>query len=189
MFKQWPKINKIQRRVRNFHRSRRKKEILMIQKTLLAVALFTLTAAFTISVVAQVASSGQGGGDMQEKIALVKRSIPTRHHQYQWVETTQLTLKGEAKPPKQSRAGSAPTEKCRKFRSEILPPTSATAEWPRRQAQGACVETEEVRAYMQQGEKHTRSLCAAKFGAHCGPSAPGWQYLHRCTSPRRMLCN
>jgi len=43
--------------------------------------------------------------DLQQKLAAVKQSVAEnqqRLHQYQWVETTQLTLKGDAKPPKQS---------------------------------------------------------------------------------------
>jgi hypothetical protein len=42
--------------------------------------------------------------DLQQKLAAVKQSIAEnqqRLHQYQWVETTQLTLKGDAKPPNQ----------------------------------------------------------------------------------------
>ena len=42
--------------------------------------------------------------DLQQKLAAVKQSAAEnqqRLHQYQWVETTQLTLKAEAKPPKQ----------------------------------------------------------------------------------------
>ena len=41
---------------------------------------------------------------LQEKVAAVKQSMAEntqRLHQYQWIETTQLTLKGEPKPPKQ----------------------------------------------------------------------------------------
>jgi hypothetical protein len=43
--------------------------------------------------------------DLQQKLAAVKQSVAEnqqRLHQYQWVETTELTLKGDAKPPKQS---------------------------------------------------------------------------------------
>src|SRR6266481_5817890 len=42
---------------------------------------------------------------LQQKLAAVKQSVAEnqqRLHQYQWIETTQLTLKGEAKPLKQS---------------------------------------------------------------------------------------
>jgi hypothetical protein len=43
--------------------------------------------------------------DMQQKFAAVKQSAAENQqklHQYQWVETTELTLKGEPKPPRQS---------------------------------------------------------------------------------------
>jgi hypothetical protein len=49
--------------------------------------------------------SGQAGGDLQQKVAAVKQSVAENQqklHQYQWTETTQLTLKGDAKPPSQS---------------------------------------------------------------------------------------
>jgi hypothetical protein len=42
--------------------------------------------------------------DLQQKLAAVKQSAAENKqklHQYQWVETTQLTLKGDAKPPSQ----------------------------------------------------------------------------------------
>ncbi|MGC1300318.1 MAG: hypothetical protein WA869_35265, partial [Alloacidobacterium sp.] len=40
--------------------------------------------------------------ELQEKLAAVKQSMAENKQklrQYQWVETTQLTLKGDAKPP------------------------------------------------------------------------------------------
>jgi len=57
-------------------------------------------------VVPAPAQTGAGsGGELQQKIAAVKQSVAENQqklHQYQWTETTQLTLKGDAKPPKQS---------------------------------------------------------------------------------------
>ena len=49
--------------------------------------------------------------DLQQKLAAVKQSVAENQqklHQYQWVETTQLTLKGDAKPPKQSMCQYSP---------------------------------------------------------------------------------
>jgi hypothetical protein len=46
-----------------------------------------------------------GGGDLQQKVAALKQSIAEnqqRLHHYAWTETTQLTLKGDQKPPTQS---------------------------------------------------------------------------------------
>jgi hypothetical protein len=44
-------------------------------------------------------------GDLQQKLADVKQSVAENKqklHQYQWTETTQLTLKGDPKPPSQN---------------------------------------------------------------------------------------
>lgn len=58
------------------------------------------------AVVPCLAQTGGGsGGELQQKIAAVKQSVAENQqklHQYQWTETTQLTLKGDAKPPKES---------------------------------------------------------------------------------------
>jgi hypothetical protein len=62
-----------------------------------------ITATVLAAVVPTVAQSA--GGALQEKMAEVKQSAAEnqqRLHHYQWVETTQLTLKGDPKPPKQS---------------------------------------------------------------------------------------
>jgi hypothetical protein len=56
------------------------------------------------TLLATVPTSAQTG-DLQQRLAVVKQSVAEnqqRLHQYQWVETTQLTLKGDAKPPRQS---------------------------------------------------------------------------------------
>jgi hypothetical protein len=58
------------------------------------------------AIVPAIAQTGGGsGGELQEKIAAVKQAVAENQqklHHYQWMETTQLTLKGEAKPPKTS---------------------------------------------------------------------------------------
>ena len=54
---------------------------------------------------AGIPAIAQMGGELQEKMAAVKQSAAQNQqslHRYQWVETTQLTLKGDPKPPKQS---------------------------------------------------------------------------------------
>lgn len=41
-------------------------------------------------------------GTYSKKMAAVKQSVAENQqklHQYQWIETTQLTLKGEPRPP------------------------------------------------------------------------------------------
>lgn len=50
-------------------------------------------------------AAAQAGGDMQAKVAAVKQSVAENQqklHQYQWLETTQLTLNGDAKPASQN---------------------------------------------------------------------------------------
>jgi hypothetical protein len=50
-------------------------------------------------------AAAQGAGDMQEKMAALKQSVAENQqklHQYQWLETTQLTLNGDAKPASQN---------------------------------------------------------------------------------------
>src|SRR5215469_148039 len=53
-----------------------------------------------------IAQGGGGAGEeLQQKLAAVKQSVAENQqklHQYQWTETTQLTLKGDAKPPRQT---------------------------------------------------------------------------------------
>jgi hypothetical protein len=59
--------------------------------------------AATISAIAQM--GGAAGGELQQKMAAVKQAAAEnqqRLHNYKWTETTQLTLKGEPKPPTQS---------------------------------------------------------------------------------------
>jgi hypothetical protein len=72
-----------------------------LNKRTLLVAAAVLTA-----IVPAIAQMGGGsGGELQQKIAVIKQSVAEnqqRLHRYQWVETTQLTLNGDVKPPKQS---------------------------------------------------------------------------------------
>jgi hypothetical protein len=61
----------------------------------MVIAVFALAA--TVPAIAQ-------NSELQQKLAAVKQSIAEnkqRLQQYQWIETTQLTLKGDAKPPSQ----------------------------------------------------------------------------------------
>jgi len=60
-----------------------------------------------LGVLALVASfpTNAQNSDLQQKLAAVKQNIAEnqqRLHQYQWTETTQLTRKGDAKPPTES---------------------------------------------------------------------------------------
>jgi hypothetical protein len=63
-----------------------------------------IAAVLLVAIVPACAQMGGGsGGELQQKFASVKQSVAENQlklHQYQWTETTQLTLKGEAKPPR-----------------------------------------------------------------------------------------
>src|SRR5271155_4760124 len=64
-----------------------------------------IAAAALLGIISIAQSGGQAGGELQQKLAAVKQSIAVNQqklHQYQWTETTQLTLNGDAKPPSQS---------------------------------------------------------------------------------------
>src|SRR5215471_7639785 len=78
-------------------------------------------------VVPAIAQTGGSGGELQQKLAAVKQSVAENQqklHQYQWAETTQLTLKGDAKPPKTSTCQYGPDGKVQKT------PTSAPSSPP-----------------------------------------------------------
>ena len=76
------------------------------------VRLLFHTAVIISAVVPALTQTGGGsGGELQQKVAAVKQSVAENQqklHQYQWTETTQLTLKGDAKPPKQSMCQYSP---------------------------------------------------------------------------------
>jgi hypothetical protein len=62
-------------------------------------------------------------GDMQQKLAEVKQAAALNQqalHQYQWTETTQLTLKGDPKPASQKRCQYGPDGQVQK--TPIGPP-------------------------------------------------------------------
>ncbi len=116
-----------------------------------AIVIGMLCSALSLPGVAQMASSG----DMQQKVAALKQAAAENKqklHQYQWVETTQLTLKGEQKPEKVSQCSYGPNGQVQKI------PLGAP---PQQQQQGGrqggrlkqhVVEkkTEEMKDYMQQ---------------------------------------
>ena len=55
--------------------------------------------------------------ELQQKVAAVKQAAAENQqklHQYQWTETTQLTLKGDAKPPSQNLCQYGPDGKVQK---------------------------------------------------------------------------
>lgn len=70
-------------------------------------------------------AAGGSGGELQQKIAVVKQSVAENQqklHQYQWTETTQLTLKDEEKPPRMSMCQYGPDGKVQKTPMGAPPP-------------------------------------------------------------------
>jgi hypothetical protein len=72
-----------------------------------AATITFLSTAFILIILLATSSLAQtagGSSELQQKLAALKQSAAQnkqRLHQYQWVETTQVTYKGDAKPPSQ----------------------------------------------------------------------------------------
>jgi hypothetical protein len=84
-----------------------------------------LIAAAILATVVPVIAQGGGAADaeLQQKLAAVKQSAGENQqklHGYQWKETTQLTLKGDPKPPSQSACQYGPDGKVQK--TPLTPP-------------------------------------------------------------------
>jgi hypothetical protein len=78
---------------------------MMKEKLRIAVAVFLMTGPFSIPVRAQTPAGGNAPGEVQEAVAFLNQPVTQNQenlHRYQWIETTQLILKDEAKPPKQN---------------------------------------------------------------------------------------
>ena len=92
-----------------------------MKKQLLSIFVFGITAALALPSFAQTG----GGGELQQKLAAVKQSVAQnqqRLHQYQWVESQQLTLKGDAKPAKQQLCSYGPNGQVQKVPIGQPPP-------------------------------------------------------------------
>ena len=85
-----------------------------------------LAAVMLAAIVPAIAQAGGGAGaELQEKLAAVKQSVGENQqklHQYQWKETTQLTLKGDPKPPSVSACQYGPDGKVQKTPLTAPPP-------------------------------------------------------------------
>jgi hypothetical protein len=85
-----------------------------------------LVLAAILTVVPAIAQTGAGvGAELQQKVAAVKQSVAENQqklHQYLWKETTQLTLKGDPKPPSQSACQYGPDGKVQKTLLTPPPP-------------------------------------------------------------------
>lgn len=72
-------------------------------------------------------TNGAPSGDLQRRIGAVKQSLAENQqklHQYQWTETTQLTLKGDPKPPRASLCQYRPDGTVQKMPIGAPPPPS-----------------------------------------------------------------
>ena len=115
------------------------RKLIPIRKCLILVAAFAVVAGF--------AAMAQDSAP-QERLAAAKKAIAEnqqRLHQYQWIETTQLTLKGDPKPPKQNLCQYGPDGQVQKT------PIGAPAEAPsggRLKQKIVKKKTEEMQDYM-----------------------------------------
>ena len=84
-----------------------------------------ITAGLLAAIVPAIGQAGGAGAELQQKLAAVKQSLGENQqklHQYQWKETTQLTLKGDPKPPSQSACQYGPDGKVQKTPLTAPPP-------------------------------------------------------------------
>lgn len=75
--------------------------------------------------IVSVVQSQQGGNELQEKLAAVKQSAAENQkalRQYQWIETTQVSLKGEVKSTKQATCLYGSDGKVQKVPMATAPP-------------------------------------------------------------------
>lgn len=86
--------------------------------------------------------------EVQEKVAAVKQIVAENKQklmQYQWVETTQITLKGDPKPPKQNGCVYGPDGQVQK--TLLTPPQEPSG--GRLKKRVVAKKTEEMQDYMQ----------------------------------------
>jgi hypothetical protein len=110
------------------------------------------TAIFIAALLSTVATTAiaQPSPALQEKLAAVKQSIAQNQqklHQYQWTETTQLTLNGNEKPPSQSLCQYGPSGTVQKTPMSPPPPPPSGGRMKQRIIEK---KTEEMKDYMGQ---------------------------------------
>jgi hypothetical protein len=84
-----------------------------------------IIAAIVLALLPHHANAQAAGGDLQAKVAAIKQSVAENQqklHKYQWMETTQLTLNGDAKPPTQSMCQYGPDGTVQKTAMSPPPP-------------------------------------------------------------------
>jgi hypothetical protein len=105
-----------------------------------AISIAIAMLASTIPAVAQA--------DLQEKLAAVKQSVAMNQqklHGYRWIETTQLTLNGDAKPSSQSMCQYGPDGTVQKTQISAPPPPPSGGRLKQRVIAN---KTEEMQQYM-----------------------------------------
>jgi hypothetical protein len=142
-------------------------------------ALFILAA----SLIGVVPAIGQAGGELQQKLAAVKQSVAENQqklHQYQWTETTQLTLNGDAKPPSQSLCQYGPSGTVQKTPLSAPPPPPSGGRMKQRIIEK---KKEEMKDYMGQvktllamyvppdGQKMQQAFQAGKASLNPAPAS------------------
>ncbi len=108
------------------------------------------TGILATTLLSSVPASAQAGGELQQKLAAVKQSAAEnqqRLHKYQWVETTQLTLNGEAKPPSTSMCMYGPNGQVQKTPTSAPPPPPSGGRMKQRIVEK---KTTEMKDYMGQ---------------------------------------
>jgi hypothetical protein len=108
-----------------------------------------IVAAMLAAVIPAYAQAGSGA-ELQQKVAAVKQSAAENQqklHQYQWTETTQLTLKGDAKSPTQAMCQYGPDGKVQKT---PLGPPPAPPSGGRMKQKIVANKKEEMQDYMGQ---------------------------------------
>jgi hypothetical protein len=113
------------------------------------LTVFTLLLLTAATAVAQMAG-GASNPELQQKLMALKQSAAEnkqRLHQYQWVETQQITFKGEQKPEKVFQCSYGPNGQVQK-----IPMGAQQAPPDKRGLRGRVVEkkTDEMKEYMQQ---------------------------------------
>lgn len=102
---------------------------------------------------AQMGAGGQGGGGLQQKLAALKQSAAQNKqklHQYQWVETQTLTLKGEQKPSKSNLCSYGPNGQIQKVPIGEQQAQQPSGRQGRLKQHVVEKKTEEMQDYMQQ---------------------------------------
>jgi hypothetical protein len=114
---------------------------------------FALFITLALPSFAQMTAGGQGG-ELQQKLAALKQSVMANQqklHKYQWVETQQLTLKGDAKPPSQNLCRYGPNGQVQKVPIGQPPPQQQQSGRQRRLKEHVVEKkTEEMQDYMGQ---------------------------------------